>query len=161
MKIKVCSVCNKRKNISEFSLKNSKTGTRMSKCKICQRAYSKIHYRQNKQKYLERNKQNRELIADRIERNREFIYLYLLKHPCVDCGEENPVILTFDHIRGVKKYNVSNLVSQGYSLNTIKTEIAKCEIRCFNCHMKKNNKDFGYHRSKFTEKLVEGLEPTA
>ncbi len=77
------------------------------------------------------------------ERNRKFIYEYLQTHPCVDCGESDPIVLQLDH-QGDKTANVSDLVKVG--LTRIKQEIEKCEVRCSNCHAMKTAKERGYYK---------------
>jgi hypothetical protein len=52
---------------------------------------------------------------------------------CVECGITNHIVLDFDHLRD-KKYNISRMVHDGFSLAAIKKEIEKCEIVCANCH---------------------------
>ena len=52
---------------------------------------------------------------------------------CTDCGENNPIVLDFDHIKD-KKYNVSRMIHDGFSWRAIKKEIDKCEVVCANCH---------------------------
>lgn len=52
---------------------------------------------------------------------------------CVDCGNTDIRVLEFDHVRGVKVANVSRMVLDA-SLDKIMAEIAKCEVRCRNCH---------------------------
>lgn len=64
----------------------------------------------------------------------------------MDCGEDNPVVLDFDHVRGVKKRNVGELARRAYSLETLITEIDKCEVRCANCHRCATAKRAGYFR---------------
>lgn len=52
---------------------------------------------------------------------------------CTDCGESNPIVLDFDHLKN-KKYNISRMVHDGFSWKAIKKEIEKCEVVCANCH---------------------------
>jgi len=79
-------------------------------------------------------------------RNRQFLADYLAEHPCVDCGENDPLVLDFDHVRGKKKQNVSRMVVDGYCLKTLLKEISKCEVRCANCHRRKSAKQLNYHK---------------
>lgn len=65
---------------------------------------------------------------------REYIQAYKAEHPCVDCGIANPVVLEFDHVRGSKLYTIANMPTKKCSLDTVIAEIAKCDIRCANCH---------------------------
>ena len=53
---------------------------------------------------------------------------------CVDCGyKDHPAALDFDHKDGVdKRYNIAAIPM--YRWETIEAEIAKCEVRCANCH---------------------------
>lgn len=60
------------------------------------------------------------------------LWEYLESHPCVDCGESDPVVLEFDHVRGEKTRPVSILVK--WSWGRVVEEIEKCAVRCANCH---------------------------
>jgi len=71
---------------------------------------------------------------------RQYVTDYLLTHPCIDCGEPDIIVLEFDHVRGEKKKNISNLIMQSYSLETLIEEIKKCEVRCANCHRRVTHK---------------------
>ena len=52
----------------------------------------------------------------------------------MDCKEVYPYyVMDFDHVRGVKHKNVSELIGT-LSKKKIDEEIAKCEIVCSNCH---------------------------
>lgn len=64
----------------------------------------------------------------------EFLADYKRTHPCVDCGEDDPIVLDFDHVKGKKKMSLCQMKSAGMSLRLIEEEIAKCEVRCSNCH---------------------------
>jgi hypothetical protein len=56
---------------------------------------------------------------------------YKVAHGCVDCGYSgHPHALQFDHVRGVKRISVSHCKS----IESARKEIAKCEVRCANCH---------------------------
>lgn len=52
---------------------------------------------------------------------------------CVDCGEKNPIVLDFDHLKD-KKYNISRMIHDGFSWKAIMKEVNKCEVVCANCH---------------------------
>lgn len=132
-----CSACDKKKPDNQFNWKNKQSGKKQSKCKICAREYWNQHRRQNIDHY---SKVDRERKKRYIYRNQEFIADYLKSHPCVDCGETDIVTLTFDHVRGKKKFNLCSVRDVGYSIETLKDEIGKCEIRCHNCHNKRTAK---------------------
>jgi hypothetical protein len=80
------------------------------------------------------------------QRAREYIAEYFAKHPCCDCGESDPIVLTFDHVRGEKRGNVSDMVSHGFGLESIKAEIGKCDVLCFNCHSLRTQQRSGSYR---------------
>jgi hypothetical protein len=60
--------------------------------------------------------------------------IYKVSTGCVDCGyREHPAALHFDHRPGTKKkFNLA--LGWSRSWQTILDEIAKCDIRCANCH---------------------------
>lgn len=53
---------------------------------------------------------------------------------CVDCGNHDIRVLDFDHVRDVKIASIARMVSNEVGLDTLRAEIAKCEVRCRNCH---------------------------
>jgi hypothetical protein len=53
---------------------------------------------------------------------------------CVDCGTSDIRVLEFDHVRGTKVASVGSMVRRGHALAAIRAEIAKCDVRCRNCH---------------------------
>jgi hypothetical protein len=69
---------------------------------------------------------------------------YLKAHPCVDCGETNPVVLEFDHVRGKKEFNISKASAKNIGICRLQGEVAKCDVRCANCHRKKTYIHAGY-----------------
>jgi hypothetical protein len=80
-----------------------------------------------------------------VERNLGHVYAVLRRGACADCGERNPVVLEFDHV-DVKRDSVTRLAWYGCSLATIDAEIARCEIRCANCHRRVTAKRGGHFR---------------
>jgi hypothetical protein len=114
-------------------------------CLECQRGYNKQNYERNKTSYVEKAKRN----GARYRKEAiEWVLQYLMTHPCIDCGESDPIVLEFDHREGEKKLAaVSTLMTQmKASLKTIKAEIVKCDVRCANCHRRKTEKERGWYK---------------
>ena len=85
------------------------------KNKSAQKARAKIHNKRMREKYRK--------LADELKSN-----------PCADCGGSfHPVVMDFDHIGDDKIVNVAKM-AQGYGMDAILREIAKCELVCANCH---------------------------
>ncbi len=73
------------------------------------------------------------------------LFEFLSTQACVDCGENDPILLEFDHIGKDDKFkDVAKLLSGHYSWLTIEKEIAKCAIRCANCHRRKTYIESGW-----------------
>ena len=82
----------------------------------------------------------REWWARMEERNGKLVFDYLKEHPCIDCGETDPLVLQFDHripLNDANAVRVSKLVHRG-SLDKLKSEITKCDVRCANCHIRRH-----------------------
>jgi len=92
----------------------------------------------------------------RLAENRALLLAYLQKHPCVDCSEDDPVVLTFDHVRGQKSFHVANMLASARNWASIFAEIQKCDVRCFNCHMRRTAKQRGWKKLEADE----GVEPS-
>lgn len=85
------------------------------------------------------------------ERAREFIIKYLLEHPCEECGEKRLATLSFNHrIPAKKKYNIADMVSKGYGIESIKKEVRKCEVLCLNCHSVLTAKQFSFYTYEYS-----------
>ena len=136
-----CPKCQQSRSIDDFSFKYKSRGIRHNQCKFCTSTISKAHYKNNKSAYIARAKVRTDLV---IEENRERLFAYLSSHPCVDCDKTDIRVLEFDHVRGKKSGNISRMVGEGFSWQMIEAEIAKCEVRCANCHRIKT-----YERGKW------------
>lgn len=95
--------------------------------------------------YLSHKKSHKLRVNRYINQNRLRLWNYLLSHPCVDCGENNPIVLEFDHIKGNKLLTLAKMVTK-YSWKNLEQEINKCEVRCANCHRIKTAKQRGWYQ---------------
>jgi len=131
------------KDIEEFAWKNQAAGRRHARCRTCVSAVSREHYAKFRDDYLERTKRRRGKCR---EENQRRILEYLSLHPCVDCGETDVVVLEFDH-RGNKSFTVAYMM-QFIQWPKMEAEIAKCDVRCANCHRRKTAAELGHWRFK-------------
>lgn len=100
-----------------------------NKSKESIREYHRDWYHKNKHR-IRKSKQ-------RLSQNRKKkinVFVRSLKEvPCKDCGNSYPYyVMDFDHVRGEKKFNISN--GSRNSFNKLKNEIEKCDVVCSNCH---------------------------
>ena len=141
--MKECSKCLETKNETEFYIRSKKKGTLNVWCKVCMKQYDKMRYQNfDPQKRIVKNarqKINREKLQ-------KIAWDYLMAHPCVDCGESDPVVLEFDH-RENKLWEIAQLTKDG-TPKKFAEEILKCDVRCANCHRRKTAKDFGWYKYK-------------
>lgn len=129
--MRTCTKCGKSGPDSAFGINRSKKSGFNSNCKQCRNKYAARWYAKNADLHKKRAAATR---VRALGIAREWVFRYLLTHPCVDCGERDPVVLEFDHVRGDKKYIVSRMVIDGYGLENIGAEVEKCEVRCASCH---------------------------
>ena len=109
-----------------------------------QRAARRRYYEANKAKVKARAKASTIAMRHKVRR---WLLAYLKTHPCVDCGETNPVVLEFDHVNGEKHFNIGEATSRSISLRRVISEVGKCEVRCANCHRIKSYNEAGHtHR---------------
>lgn len=136
---KNCSTCGNSFNITEFH-KNKTTPSGYAKnCKACTKKFNKKYY-SNNTNHHKKNVRIRHI--NQININREFIINYLNEHPCIDCHENNILVLDFDHIKShLKESSLCDMIRNGISLEKIKKEIKKCVVRCSNCHRIKTAKE--------------------
>lgn len=144
---KICNTCNEEKSTDDFYFRNKKEGKLHGRCKICseQSRKNKEHYEKYKDDYKARSKVRKKKV---INENTDHLLAYLEHHPCVDCGNTNPIVLEFDHLdRKEKEFTISSKMSD-YSWDRIMTEIKKCEVVCSNCHKIRTANQFGWRKLK-------------
>lgn len=141
--MKICYTCKGEKPFEEFRWRNKDKGTRLSNCRECSKLYARNHYKENVAYYLRKARRRNKSCNEEYHRR---IFEYLSTHPCVDCGEGDPVVLEFDHVDPrTKKENIAVMLNHQTSWNLILEEIAKCEVRCVNCHRRKTAKEQGWY----------------
>ena len=141
MKLRRCSKCKRRKPLRCFTKD-------FSYCRLCHRKYKRQQYAEDSTRKIAQQKawyrSNRKAVLSAMKRMRARRVLQLLQylrcHPCVDCGEQDPIVLDFDHVRGRKRFSISwAMTSVRWSL--VLQEIKKCDVRCANCHRRKTARE--------------------
>ena len=141
---RVCTKCFIEKPIEDFPWKSRVLNRRHTVCKPCAASRSRGWYANNKDSHIQNVMAHKKI--DRQEA-RQFVWDYLSEHPCVICGEADPVVLEFDHING-KKETVSALIANGATIERLKQEIDRCQVLCSNCHARKTAKERGWFRNR-------------
>ena len=143
MDYKICTECGQERLLNEFHIKR---GRLRSNCKWCVSRYTKEHYKNNREYYLKKATINRKRGQARL---REFLFTYKKEHPCVDCGESDPIVLEFDHIEN-KVDGLARMATRALKLSTIIAEISKCDVVCANCHKRRTAKTFNWFKKNLT-----------
>lgn len=117
-------------------------------CKKCVKDSDHRRYMADKKKHRSWNMSRRDKYYDLVTE-------YLQEHPCVSCGEADPIVLEFDHRDpGIKDSEVTRLLSYA-SWERILDEIKKCDVVCSNCHRKRTAQQFGWRRWQQAEEQME------
>lgn len=153
MATKVCGSCKLPKDEIEFSWKNKAANRRSSQCKACHKAYCDVDYQLNRDRRIQLAIARRRRQAEALNR---LLLEFFVSHPCIDCGEADPVVLEFDHRNG-KEFGIADYIRCGGSTERLLAEMAKCDVRCANCHRRKTAKERGY--SRYSLAASEGIEP--
>jgi hypothetical protein len=127
-----CYRCGEIKPVEHFAWRRKARGQRDSFCRPCRSAYGKEHYAANRQRYIDQAGVRKRALA--LERTK-FLLEFFVTHPCVDCGETDPVVLEFDHL-GDKLFEISQSLPYR-NWQSILDEMKKCEVVCSNCHRRR------------------------
>jgi len=140
--VRECRACHQTMPLVDFPFRSVDAQTRQWICLECLRQYSREWYALNRSKHIARVGSNR-VVARR--RAAAFVAAHLTEHPCVDCGEADLRVLDFDHLRD-KTAEISRLINAGATNERLRAEIAKCEVRCANCHRRRTMRMIGGYR---------------
>ncbi|MFJ4222664.1 hypothetical protein [Microbacterium sp. NPDC089695] len=127
-----CSSCGTVKTRADFNRKRSRADGLQEVCRDCNRKSSRDYYRRNREHHLA-------VVRARTAAQRaaatDLVATHLREHPCTDCGNDDLRVLDFDHRPGEGKRDaVMAMVRNGFSRAVLLAEIAKCDVRCRNCH---------------------------
>lgn len=141
---KYCNQCFMTKHRDKFH-KNKKTSDGLqSRCKECNKANFAASYKKDPEINTKAVKRRR---IRNVKINKQRVWDYLLKHPCLHCGEDDPIVLEFDHIDPSTKISaIAMLRGSNCSWAKLEAEIAKCQVLCANCHRRKTAKELGHHK---------------
>jgi hypothetical protein len=131
--MKFCSACEQWLPLDDFA---KKLDGKQARCRKCHSVYTRRHYQDNKQYYVKKARKNNKRYREPLDA----IIDAARSGGCVDCGETDPVVLDFDHVRGHKIMSVSEMRARFVSEKRLLDEIAKCEVRCANCHRRVTHK---------------------
>jgi hypothetical protein len=130
--VKRCVTCRRELDPDDFNRKRASPDGRQNVCRDCNRERARRYYAENRDRHL---RVIRARTIDARRRALAYVGLHLLSHPCVDCGERDLRVLDFDHRpESGKTADVMRLVRNGHSIARIESEIARCDVRCRNCH---------------------------
>lgn len=134
--MKICRKCGIEKSVANFNKNSARSDGLQSQCRECTKANARSHYERNKTYYLSRNREYRKA-------NMLAFIDYMQDKSCKDCGIADLRVLEFDHKRD-KEFNISERLAY-YPLESLLSEIEKCEIVCANCHKIRTATTFGWY----------------
>jgi len=140
-----CYRCGLEKPVDDFAWRRKAQNQRDTFCRPCRKAYGREHYLANRERYIEQARVQKTRLM--LERTR-YLIEYFKRHPCVDCGEGDPVVLEFDHLRD-KEFSIGQGLTTR-SWQDILNEIEKCEVVCSNCHRRRTGRRRGNVRTMLT-----------
>lgn len=141
--MKTCSLCKEELLDENFS---KKLGRLQARCRKCHSIYTRKNYVENRQYYIDKAKRR----GDIKRHQHRLIMATQMMNGCMDCGNDNLVVLEFDHRPGeVKMFNVGQQAGV-VSDEAFLAEIEKCDVVCANCHrIRTNIRGGGFWRSNF------------
>lgn len=147
-RLKQCSTCRQFKALEDFNLLRRARDGRQYNCRRCNSQWHADHKRHHNAMIKRRN-------VAVARRNATRMWDYLREHPCVDCGETDPLVLEFDHLRD-KLAAISVLIRSVERWDAVLAEIEKCEVVCANCHRRRTARRANNLRWQFATEMAWG-----
>ena len=145
--IRKCYRCGELKPSGDFAWRRKGKAQRDSFCRPCRSAYGREHYEANRQRYIDQAGE----VKRRLTRERTmYLIEYFKTHPCMECGERDPIVLEFDHLRD-KSFAIGPSLTRT-SWDKILAEMKKCEVVCANCHRRRTARRRGALRAVLTQR---------
>lgn len=138
--VKRCVTCRAWKPLPAFNRRSTASDGRQDRCRECCQAWYREHRLQHLADVEARNQRLRAQLRQRLA-------AYLRAHPCVDCGTTDIRVLELDHRdAATKTAGVAALLRRTLSWEAVAAEIAKCDVRCVNCHRRRTAIQLGWWR---------------
>jgi len=128
---KKCPKCGEVKDQSQFRTSVSRKSGLQSYCIICDKEKQRLHYLQNKERYIKKSHET-------ARRKANWWKQYKKTLKCNRCPESHPACLQFHHVDPSKKEVAISKVVRFWSIKRIMQELEKCEVICSNCHFKEH-----------------------
>lgn len=146
---KRCHVCEAVLPLADFPPDRARADGRQSMCRSCYSAYQREYHGRRSAEDPEYRRRVSRAKRDRASSVRRENHVRLLEffaaHPCVDCGEDDHVVLTVDHVRGSKRFTIADRL-HSMRWERLRDEIEKCGVVCANCHMRRTARRAGHYR---------------
>lgn len=127
---KTCTGCGEVLPAEAFAWKQKASGVRQTRCRGCVSSYNSRWYAKNSATHQARGK----LARQRRYAINAAVIAEAKAVPCVDCGGRFELEqMDFDHVTGTKRFNIGQ-ARQQVSVETLRAEIAKCDVVCAACH---------------------------
>lgn len=134
---KICSLCKIEKDIEEFSLADSKTGKRRSRCKECQAKYIQSYkhingeelrnrWRKSSRKYYSGDKRRNKTLRQYGLREEDYNRMFDEQQgKCKICNSEATLVVDHCHITGVVRGLLCNKCNVGLGCFNDNPELIK------------------------------------
>ena len=136
---KFCNGCERTLLVDAFSMKNKATGRRHSRCKECQRGYTRTHYVDNRQLYIDRAATRNKTLRKAHQAD---VDTYLANRTCCCCEQPAARLLRKPGYGGLAVHEV---MSAKMNSAALETALLNSDVFCGSCygeHITSNLKNY-------------------